>query len=226
MKLCVAMLLLVLAGVKQVFAAGVLLLFQPACNGHFAALPGACVVSGSQVQVGVIRFYISAVELYSKSKQVWAEQSSYHLIDFSDPATMQHRLQVPEGMHFDKIHFNLGIDSVTNVSGAMGGDLDPAKGMYWAWQSGYINFKMEGDFLSKSGSKQAFQFHLGGYAFPFASLQTIELAVPADGNVKVGFDAARFMEGVNINEVHNIMSPGTNAVKLSAAASAAFFVLP
>lgn len=226
MRSFVAMLVFVIAGVKQVYAAGALLSFQPACNGHFAALPGACSVSGSEVQVGVIRFYISAVELYSKGKRVWQEQSSYHLIDFSDPATMQHRLEVPEGTHFDKIRFNLGIDSVTNVSGAMGGDLDPAKGMYWAWQSGYINFKMEGNFLSSSGSKQAFQFHLGGYAFPFASLQTIELAVPAGGSVKVGFDAARFMEGVNINEVHNIMSPGANAVKLSAAASGAFFVLP
>ena len=226
MKLSVATLLFALAGIKPAFAAGVLLSFQPVCNGNFAALPGACMVSGSEVQVQVIRFYISAVELYSKGKRVWQEQNSYHLVDFSNPATMQHLLGLPDGKTFDKIRFNLGIDSVTNVSGAMDGDLDPAKGMYWAWQSGYINFKMEGSMPFPDGIPHEFQFHLGGYASPHATLQTIELAVPEGGNVKIGFDAARFLAGVNISEAQSIMSPGANAVRLSAAAAGAFTILP
>jgi hypothetical protein len=41
---------------------------------------------------------------------------------------------LPTYLKYDQIQFQLGIDSLTNVSGAMGGDLDPTKGMYWTWQ--------------------------------------------------------------------------------------------
>jgi len=36
------------------------------------------------------------------------------------------------------------VDSLANVSGAMSNDLDATKGMYWSWQSGFINLKIEG----------------------------------------------------------------------------------
>ena len=77
----------------------------------------------------------------------------------------------------DKIKFNLGIDSLTNVSGVMGGDLDPTKGMYWTWQSGYINFKMEGSSAVCPTRNHEFQFHIGGYQDPFYAMQTLELEV-------------------------------------------------
>ena len=78
-------------------------------------------------------------------------------------------------MRFNTIAFNLGIDSITNVSGAQGGDLDPTKGMYWAWQSGFINIKLQGTSNSCPPPKNEFEFHLGGYQYPFNSLQTIIL---------------------------------------------------
>ena len=61
----------------------------------------------------------------------------------------------------------------------MGGDLDPTKGMYWAWQSGYINFKMEGSCSQCLATKNNFEFHLGGYQQPFYAMQTIELNTTA-----------------------------------------------
>ena len=67
-------------------------------------------------------------------------------------------LQIPSNIPFSKLKFQLGIDSLTNVSGAMGGDLDPTKGMYWTWQSGYINMKIEGKSNSCKTRKNQFQF--------------------------------------------------------------------
>ena len=60
-----------------------------------------------------------------------------------------------------RIYFQIGIDSLTNVSGDLDGDLDPALGMYWAWNSGYINMKLEGKSSSCKSVKKEFQFHIG-----------------------------------------------------------------
>ena len=76
-------------------------------------------------------------------------------------------LEIPEDTEFDAIQFNLGIDSLTNVSGALGGDLDPTKGMYWTWQNGYVNFKLQGTSDLCNNPKNEFEFHLGGYLKPF-----------------------------------------------------------
>lgn len=176
-------------------------------------------------QVDLVRFYISSVELMRGEEVVWKEQKSYHLIDFSDSASLNHVLLTPPGLRFDHIRFHLGIDSVTNVSGAMGGDLDPAKGMYWAWQSGYINFKMEGTSPSAPSRGHEFAFHLGGYAAPNATLQTIDLPVKDGSEIVIGFDLWTFLTSMNLGEVYNIMSPGPAAVDLSIRAARRFSVL-
>lgn len=58
-----------------------------------------------------------------------------------------------------------GVDSLLQVSGVQSGALDPLKGMYWTWQTGYIQFKMEG-ILSKDTLGEGLipiQLHLGGF---------------------------------------------------------------
>jgi hypothetical protein len=37
------------------------------------------------------------------------------------------------------IKFLLGVDSLKNVSGIQTGALDPAKGMFWTWNTGLCN---------------------------------------------------------------------------------------
>ena len=44
----------------------------------------------------------------------------------------------------------------------MDGDLDPVHGMYWTWQSGYIQFKLEG-LLRDSAGERKLELHLGGF---------------------------------------------------------------
>lgn len=57
----------------------------------------------------------------------------------------------------------LGVDSVLNYNGVHEGSLDPINGMYWAWQTGYIHCKMEGNIVCDS-IKQRFEYHIGGYS--------------------------------------------------------------
>ena len=101
--------------------------------------------SGTILQFSTLKFYISEVQFLNHEKVVWKEKNSYHLVDATLEASLKLALDCPADLLFNKVQFQLGIDSVTNVSGVMGGDLDPSKGMYWAWQSGYINFKLEGN---------------------------------------------------------------------------------
>jgi hypothetical protein len=47
-------------------------------------------------------------------------------------------------MDITGIRFLLGVDSARNVSGIQTGALDPARGMFWTWNSGYVMAKIEG----------------------------------------------------------------------------------
>ena len=102
-------------------------------------------ISGDSIKIETFKFYMSGIELWNDDKKVFEEINSFHLIDASIPGSLNLLFVVSLNLNYDKIKFNIGIDSTANVSGAMSGDLDPTKGMYWTWQSGYINFKLEGN---------------------------------------------------------------------------------
>ena len=61
---------------------------------------------------------------------------------------------------------------------------------------------------------QAFQFHIGGYAQPYPTLQTITLPIK-DKSLNIAVDIAKMLAQVNISETHTIMSPGERAVQLA-----------
>lgn len=165
------------------------------------------------VQITSFKFYISQLELINDSKTVWKEKASYHLVDAFNEKTLA--LQIPSNIIFTKLKFQLGIDSLTNVSGAMGGDLDPTNGMYWTWQSGYINFKLEGNSNLCKTRHNEFQFHLGGYQTPFNCLQTVFVQVKSNSNIKLNIDIEKFFQYIQLSQLNHIMSPSKVAVELS-----------
>ena len=113
---------------------------------------------------------------------------------------------------------------MVNVSGALGGDLDPSNGMYWAWQSGYINFKIEGKYKSLNGKEKPFQYHLGGYLYPYLNIQTVFLNVQTSKSINIKLDIEKILLDVNIASQKNIMSPCKEAVILSKKVSNGFLV--
>lgn len=123
------------------------------------------------------------------------------------------------------VRFYLGIDSSTNVAGVGQGDLDPTKGMYWAWQSGYINMKLEGNSKLCSKTKNEFQYHLGGYAAPNNALQLIELKLDGNGRYNVKVDVEQFFTRTDMRQIAHVMSPSIKAVELSAHAAKMFSII-
>ena len=168
-----------------------------------------------RVQFNSLKFYISGIELLNGDLSVWKEENSFHLIDASNENSFSILLIRPLNITFNKIKFNLGIDSITNSSGAMGGDLDPTKGMYWTWQNGYINFKMEGKSNRCKTRNNEFEFHLGGYQYPNNALQTILLSIPPTEKTKIYLDIESLIRKIDLTHVNHIMSPCSEAVLIS-----------
>lgn len=176
------------------------------------------------LQLETIRGYITNIAFYKNGELAYKEKNSYHLIDASEQHSML--ISIPSVFSFDEVRFNMGVDSITNVSGALNGDLDPAKGMYWAWQSGYINFKLEGTSKLCPTRKNEFEFHLGGYAGGDKSLQEIQLKATGKGEVKIAIAIDRFLQQVDLAKQNAVMIPGKEAVALSALLARCFELLP
>jgi hypothetical protein len=174
--------------------------------------------------IDLLKFYISDVQLLYNDKTIWEEPNSYHLVDASQNQSLTFSSNISSGVFFNQLKFNLGIDSATNVSGALGGDLDPTKGMYWTWQSGYINLKLEGRSNRCKKRNNEFQFHLGGYQFPDNSLQTLLLNVHSNDTIVVLMDVGLFLSGIDLSLQNRIMSPGKEAVLLSESLAKIFYV--
>jgi len=194
-----------------------LLLLSGYCPGQKPSIRWTVEHPGLQMEV--LRFYITDIILYKEHKEV-CKDANPRLIDLSEGSVNQ-PLPASCTSDFNRISFELGIDSATNVRGVMGGDLDPTTGMYWTWQSGYINFKLEATLDDGNGLKQELQYHLGGYRQPYNSRRKIQLSInPAAPTIT--FYANRFLEAVPDSIPHHVISPGINACILSDGAAAAF----
>jgi hypothetical protein len=176
--------------------------------------------------IHTLRYYISDIKLFQNNVVVYSETNSYHLIDLNAPESLNIELKLIKGIVYDEISFNLGIDSATNTAGALGGALDPSKGMYWSWQSGYINLKLEGSSNVCPQFGHQFQYHLGGYLYPNLAIQNIRLKLnrTQGSNLNIAFDLEQWLLQLPFTAQQNIMSPSKNAVQISIAAARAFKV--
>ncbi len=192
---------------------------------------------GDSIQFENIRFYISAIEFESQKGERIKDPQYARLIDVFEPSTLKISFNTLKNQSFKKMYFNIGIDSLTSVSGALGGDLDPQKGMYWAWQSGYINMKIEGKSPQFKTRKNVFQFHLGGYLQPFYAMRQVEMPIKSGVGFRVSdfgenptseitnpkyteggvlkIDLAKFFENITISTQNSIMIPCKEAMELA-----------
>lgn len=105
------------------------------------------------------KFYVGVAEDSTKVPE-------YHLIDLIDGDSS---FMVKKGRSFYLLY---GTDSLSNVSGAFEGALDPINGMYWTWNTGFINLKIEGN----SSSRNKIEWHIGGYRQPWTTSKWIKYA--------------------------------------------------
>jgi hypothetical protein len=164
------------------------------------------------LSIDVLKFYISGIELRLAGKTVWQDANHYYLMNLENKS-MSIRLQNVTAATYDELIFKLGVDSVMSVSGALGGALDPTLGMYWAWQSGYINFKLEASTTQSTDHK--FVLHIGGYSFPNKALRTIALAVKPNSRQTINLNLHQFFSALDFKSESRVMSPGKTAMKLA-----------
>ena len=122
--------------------------------------------------------------------------------------------------NYECVAFTLGLDSSKNVSSELENAYDPLLGMYWAWNTGYINLKIMGESSAVPTNSHEFEFHLGGYRSPFATAQTIQIDL---NDQYIYFDLEKlFSESINLTKNHHIMMPCKDAFLISQGLSACF----
>jgi hypothetical protein len=168
-------------------------------------------VLNDSIRIDNLKFYVSNLKLLNQDKVVY-EVKNYYLIDYASKKDIKFRTN--DSVKFDAISFDLGIDSVTHEMGAMEGDLDPTKGMYWTWQSGYIFFKLEGCSKVVDNSKGVFTFHIGGFNQKYSTLQHIAIK-SKEMSSKIIIDLDFLLKNIQWKQLSDIMSPGEKAVEFS-----------
>jgi hypothetical protein len=132
---------------------------------------------GQSFTVTNFKYYISGIKLKDKNGKERYVHEGYYLIKQDDDASHMIQLDyVPEGEYTD-MEFTLGVDSLHNCSGAQSGALDPANGMFWAWNTGYIFLKLEGKAPESRSPGRIFEYHIGGYKAPANCIRDIKLSM-------------------------------------------------
>ncbi len=176
------------------------------------------------IEISVIKFYISNIAFCQNDQLVAELDKKHHLVDMENPASQFIQHTSEHTLQYNCIRFSIGVDSLTNVSGAMGGDLDPVLGMYWTWQSGYINFKLEGKSKVCPARKNQFTYHIGGYEYPYNTLQQVHLPVAHSNDIVIDIDIRQLLNQLQLQDVFEVMSPCEKAMVIAKKISSVFIL--
>ncbi len=162
------------------------------------------------LNIDVCKFYVGNFVFYNHGIEV-GRAEDYFLMERLKREELVFHECINTG--FDAFEFQLGVDSITHERGVMMGDLDPVQNMYWTWQAGYIDAKIEGKW-----KEHPFQLHLGGYQHPYRADQKVRVSCSKvqyeyhfDSFLDIGF-IQRLNEAMGDNGCL-IMSPRTEAVE-------------
>lgn len=164
--------------------------------------------------IDFLKFYISDITFLKEGTQVGKSKEKHHLIDAQN-SLIYKALCTIKKEKFDTITFLVGLDSKTQEKGIQGGVLDPTSQMYWTWQNGFINFKLEGKSSLCPTRKNKFQFHVGGFQEPYATSQEVSLKVKGAAPLVIEVDVASFFNAIDISQTNTVTSPNKNAVMVS-----------
>ena len=156
-----------------------------------------------------LRYYLSNFRLRHADGSWFVNPQSadssrgYFLVDEADAASKQFQIgPLPTGT-YSGIEFLVGVDAARNGAGAQTGTLDPARGMFWTWNTGYIFFLFEGHSPQSADAAHALTYHVGGgSAAParsvFLPLQPA-VTVDADNSAEIHLyvDLARLFDGAH-----------------------------
>ena len=180
---------------------------------------------GEKYLITKLKYYVTNVSLQNGHTSI-KENNSYHLIDESEKESQVINFSIPGG-DYSSLQFLLGVDSLHNVSGAQTDDLDPAKGMFWTWNSGYVMAKLEGNSPNSTLVNNKFEFHIGGFSGLYNVLKQVRLDFPGKAfhvvpgktyEIIINADINTWWQhphDVKISEHASITTPGKYAKEIS-----------
>ena len=173
---------------------------------------------GETLRFTMFNYFISNVKLVRAdgSMHVFNQDSSYFCIRHeAGKSNYEAKLRnLPVGK-YTHVEFTIGVDSLRSASdiSKRQGVLDPAegaKGMYWAWNSGYIFVKCEGtspQITPDTLGNQRFRYHIGGFGgfstSTINNIKTIRLPFSSAGIEVKGKQTAEVMLEADVLRIFN-----------------------
>lgn len=154
-----------------------------------------------QITVTTFNYWITNIKLIKSDGTMYTEPESYRLMRADKGSSLHfHMADVPDAT-YRGVEFMIGVDVPRNTSGAQEGALDPAVNgdMYWDWNSGYIQAKLEGTSPQSTESNNMFRYHIGGVAAGIETPQKLTISFPNEvvvgeqnGSIKIKTDVAKW----------------------------------
>jgi hypothetical protein len=187
---------------------------------------------GEPFTVNRFKYYLSHISVIDAVNQKHPLSDKIYLIDEAD--SLSKHLNFPAPVVAARyLCFTIGVDSIYNVSGVQSGDLDPYKGMFWTWNSGYIFAKLEGKSDSSHAPAHYFTWDIGGFKQPYPAYRTITLplALPASTSASCTIlaDVLKWFDGaspLSIAQQPQCHQPGKLALQLADNYATMFSVAP
>ena len=150
------------------------------------------------IRIDKLRWYVSLPPAGKTGSKVW-------LMDLSDSSSLDQQMSRPIN---NKISLLFGIDSAIQIGGVGTGALDPQRGMYWTWQTGYVQWKMEGA-IRVNGEEHPLELHLGGFDGATKSQTMLSdcLVYSTTNSVMAQWDLLPFIARVLEQKKYGVMSP-------------------
>jgi hypothetical protein len=184
---------------------------------------------GEDYSVKTFKFYVHGIELSNSQTNnvVRFDKNDHYLINAIDSSASFITLNVPPST-YDGISFIMGVDSIRNTSGAQTGPLDPAKGMFWTWSTGYIMAKLEGNSPAAQTPNNVIEYHIGGFKgaesvirrvlLNFPSGQQVDLKKGSQSMITISANINRWFNhtsAIRISDKPVSMSPGSLATQIA-----------
>ena len=170
--------------------------------------------NNDSIQFSKLQFYLTNFILITSDDENIKVENSNYLVDIFNKSSPNISLENTSNKEIKSVSFNIGVEEHMNTDGALSGDLDPSKGMYWSWQSGYVNFKVEGKSPSCKTRKNKFQFHIGGYLEPYQTTRNVAFTI-SKNKVILKMNLATLFNQIKLSQKNQVMIPGKEAHKIA-----------
>ncbi len=174
-----------------------------------------------------LKYYISHVQLKKANGKLQPVPGIY-LVDAFGKDSIITQVQAAK---YTGVQFVLGVDSAIHVAGVQDGDLDPLNDMYWAWNTGFVNFKMEATANGSTGDQNRLEYHIGGFRKGENTQRLIVLNLDKEvkagkkkpGLIKINFNAAALTtQKLLVANNPQVMKPGRVAMLIADEVQKAF----